>query len=63
MKNTRWVEIKGTSVVGQVVERIRRPDGPVLVIDVNGGDGIFYAEESDVRDVHSKLVPNATVQS
>jgi hypothetical protein len=56
----KWVEIKGTGVIGQVVSRFKFAHGFGYGVDVNGEGDIFYVEEKEVRSIHPGLVPNVT---
>jgi hypothetical protein len=48
-----WVQIKGTKVQGPVVAKVRRPEGLVLGVDVNGEGGIYYVMPSEVAKIEA----------
>ena len=46
---SKWAEIKGTGIVGQVVMSKRLEGVPILGLDLNGQGGIFYVNAKDTQ--------------
>lgn len=44
---SKWAQITGTNVVGQIVASIRVAGNPIYGLDVNGDGAVYYVNASE----------------